>query len=169
MEQKLKLNVKRTTFIGLAFFTILMLWQVYNYYAPLFLQDILIAKFGGKSTDYAYIIGAIMAADNLFGLFMLPIFGNLSDKTNTKYGKRMPFIVVGTVLAAIIFPLIPVFYLNNSLVGIFVTMGLTLLVMNMYIVKDINVTKESFNIYVSGITFVKKFTFSAYVECHLST
>ena len=132
MENKLKLNVKRTTYIGLAFFTILMLWQVYNYYAPLFLEDLLIAKFGGTPEEYAYIIGAIMAADNLFGLFMLPIFGNLSDKTNTKYGKRMPFIVIGTVLAAIIFPLIPVFYLNSSLVGIFVTMGLTLLVMNMY-------------------------------------
>ncbi len=132
MENNLKLNVKRTMFIGLAFFTILMLWQVYNYYAPLFLEDLLIAKFGGEPESYAYIIGAIMAADNLFGLFMLPIFGGLSDKTNTKYGKRMPYIVVGTILAAIIFPLIPVFYLNNSLVGIFITMGLTLLVMNMY-------------------------------------
>ena len=90
MENNLKLNVKRTTFIGLAFFTILMLWQVYNYYAPLFLEDLLIAEFGGEPESYAYIIGAIMAADNLFGLFMLPIFGNLSDKTNTKYGKRMP-------------------------------------------------------------------------------
>ena len=132
MERELKLNTKRTMFIGLAFFTILMLWQVYNYYSPLFLQDILISKFGGESTDYAYIIGAIMAADNLFGLFMLPIFGNLSDKTNTKYGKRMPFIFIGTIFAAIVFPLIPVFYLSNSLVGIFVTMGLTLLIMNMY-------------------------------------
>lgn len=132
MENNLKLNVKRTTFIGLAFFTILMLWQVYNYYAPLFLEDLLITKFGGTPEEYAYIIGAIMAADNLFGLFMLPIFGTLSDKTNTKYGKRMPYIIIGTVLAAVIFPLIPVFYLNSSLVGIFVAMGLTLLVMNMY-------------------------------------
>ena len=132
MERELKLNTKRTTFIGLAFFTILMLWQVYNYYAPLFLEDLLIAKFGGNPEEYAYIIGAIMACDNLFGLFMLPIFGSLSDKTNTKYGKRMPFIFIGTILAAIIFPFIPVFYLNNSLVGVFIAMGLTLLVMNMY-------------------------------------
>ena len=88
MEKELKLNTKRTLFIGLAFFTILMLWQVYNYYAPLFLEDLLIAKFGGTPEEYAYIIGAIMACDNLFGLFMLPIFGNLSDKTNTKYGKE---------------------------------------------------------------------------------
>ena len=132
METKLKLNVKRTMFIGLAFFTILMLWQVYNHYASLFLEDLLVTKFGGKSTDYAYIIGAIMAADNLFGLFMLPLFGGLSDKTNSKYGKRMPYIFVGTILAAIIFPLIPFFYLKNSLVGVFIAMGLTLLVMNMY-------------------------------------
>ena len=132
MERKLELNTKRTIYIGLAFFTILMLWQVYNHYASLFLEDLLINKYGGVSTDYSYLIGAIMAADNLFGLFMLPIFGNLSDKTQTKYGKRIPYIFVGTLLAAIIFPLIPIFYVNNSLVGVFITMGLTLLVMNMY-------------------------------------
>ncbi len=132
MERKLTLNVKRTMYIGLAFFTILMLWQVYNHYASLFLEDLLVTKYGGESTDYAYIIGAIMASDNLFGLFMLPIFGNLSDKTNSKYGKRIPYIIVGTILAAIIFPLIPVFYMKNSLIGVFVTMGLTLIVMNMY-------------------------------------
>lgn len=132
MNKKLTLNVKRTMYIGLAFFTILMLWQVYNHYASLFLEDLLVTKYGGKSTDYAYIIGAIMAADNLFGLFMLPIFGNLSDKTNSKYGKRIPYIIVGTILAAIIFPFIPVFYMKNNLIGVFVTMGLTLLVMNMY-------------------------------------
>lgn len=73
-----------------------------------------------------------MAADNLFGLFMLPIFGNLSDKTNSKYGKRMPYIVIGTIISALIFPLIPIFYMNNSLVGVFIAMGLTLLAMNMY-------------------------------------
>ena len=132
MEKKLQLNVKRTMYIGLAFFTILMLWQVYNHYSALFLEDLLIERYGGESTDYAYIIGAIMAADNLFGLFMLPIFGGLSDKTNTKYGKRIPYIFVGTILAAIIFPIIPVFYIKGSLVGVFITMGLTLLVMNMY-------------------------------------
>lgn len=132
MEKKLELNVKRTMFIGLAFFTILMLWQVYNHYSSLFLEDMLVNKYGGESKDYAYVIGAIMAADNLFGLFMLPIFGNLSDKTNSKYGKRIPYIFVGTILAAIIFPLIPIFYMMNSLIGVFVSMGLTLLVMNMY-------------------------------------
>ena len=78
MEKKIELNVKRTMFIGLAFFTILMLWQVYNHYSSLFLEDMLVNKYGGESKDYAYVIGAIMAADNLFGLFMLPIFGNLS-------------------------------------------------------------------------------------------
>jgi len=132
MERTLKLNTKRTMFIGLSFFTILMLWQVYNHYASLFLEDLLVSKYGGESTDYAYIIGAIMAADNLFGLFMLPIFGNLSDKTTSKYGKRMPYIFMGTILSAIVFPLIPIFYVNNSLVGVFITMGLTLFIMNMY-------------------------------------
>ena len=57
MENKLNLNVKRTMYIGLAFFTILMLWQVYNHYSSLILEDLLIDKYGGVSTDYGYIIG----------------------------------------------------------------------------------------------------------------
>ncbi|MCQ2087191.1 MAG: MFS transporter [Bacilli bacterium] len=133
METKpLKLNTKRTIIIGFAFFGILMLWQVYNTYCPLFLTDILVNKYGGKDTDYQYIVGVMMALDNLFALFMLPLFGALSDKTNTKFGKRMPYIVIGTILSAIVFPLIAVMYTIGSLVGVIVMMCLTLIFMQMY-------------------------------------
>ncbi len=124
-ETKLKLNYKRTFYMGFAFFAILMLWQMYNYYCPLFLET-----FFGK--DKAYLIGLIMAADNLFAVFMLPLFGALSDKTKSKYGRRMPYMIIGMTLSAIIFPFIAVMYYLNSLVGVIVMMGLILLVMNFY-------------------------------------
>lgn len=129
-EKKLKLNYKRTFIIGLTFFTILMLWQMYNYYCPLFLARLLKNTYGDK--DYNYLIGIIMAMDNVLALFLLPLFGNLSDKTHSKYGRRMPFIVVGTIASMILFPLIPLFFAKNSLVGVIVTMGLVLIFMQMF-------------------------------------
>ena len=74
MEQEFKLNYKRTFYMGFAFFAILMLWQMYNYYCPLILKDLL-------GDDKDYLIGIIMAADNMFAIWMLPLFGILSDKT----------------------------------------------------------------------------------------
>lgn len=102
-----------------------MLWQMYNYYCPLFLESML-----GDSK--AYVIGLIMAADNIFAIFMLPLFGSLSDKTHTKWGRRMPYLVVGMIASAICFPLIAVMYYVNSLVGLIIMMGLILIIMNIY-------------------------------------
>lgn len=132
-EQKpLKLNYKRTIYIGLAFFTILMLWQVYNTYCPLFLTDLLMQQYGGEASDYSYIVGVMMALDNILALFMLPLFGHFSDKTKTKLGKRMPFIIAGTVAAIILFPLIPIVFLYNQIVWLFIIMALVVLAMNIY-------------------------------------
>lgn len=118
-----KLNYKRTFFIGCAFFTIMLLWQVYNYMCPLFLEDL------GINDTYK---GLIMAGDNIFALVMLPIFGTLSDKTKTKLGKRMPYILVGTILAAITFPFVAAFGISGNLIGLLITMGLILFFMNIY-------------------------------------
>lgn len=128
-ERTLKLNTKNIIYIGFAFFAILMLWQVYNNYCPLFL-DYLIRKTYGESNSF--VIGVIMAADNLIAIFMLPLFGTLSDKTKTKYGKRMPYIVIGMILSALIFPLIAIMFYIESLTGVILMMGLTLIIMNMY-------------------------------------
>ncbi len=124
-EKNLKLNYKRTFYMGFAFFAILMLWQMYNYYCPLFLET-----FFGK--DQAYLIGIIMAADNLFAVFMLPLFGALSDRTKSKYGRRMPYMVLGMAASAIVFPFIAVMYYLNNLVGVIIMMGLILVIMNAY-------------------------------------
>ena len=87
----MKLDYKRTILIGLAFMSISSFWQIYDNVIPLLLKN----TFDLGET----ITGGIMAADNVLALFLLPVFGALSDKVNTPVGKRMPFILVGTALA----------------------------------------------------------------------
>ncbi len=87
----MKLNYKRTILIGMAFLSISAFWQMYDNIIPLILKN----TFGLGET----ITGTIMAMDNVLALFLLPIFGSLSDKVNTPIGKRMPFILIGTALA----------------------------------------------------------------------
>lgn len=91
----MKLNYRRTILVGFAFLLIMAFWQAYDAIVPL----ILVNKYGMNQT----LSGFIMALDNILALFMLPLFGALSDKTKTKFGKRTPYIVVGTVFAIISF------------------------------------------------------------------
>ena len=95
----MKLNYRRTFLIGLAFLSICAFWQMYDNIIPLILQN----TFGIGET----VTGAIMAADNVLALFLLPVFGALSDRVDTKFGKRMPFIVGGTVLSVIFLMILP--------------------------------------------------------------
>lgn len=95
----MKLNYKRTFLIGLAFLSISAFWQMYDNVIPLILKN----TFGLGET----VTGAIMAADNVLALFLLPVFGSLSDKVNTPFGKRMPFVVVGTALAFVFLMILP--------------------------------------------------------------
>ena len=89
----MKLNAKRTILVGFAFFLISVFWQAYDSTIPVILTN----KFG-MSQAWS---GVIMAADNILAVFLLPLFGSLSDKCDTKYGKRTPFIILGTVIAAL--------------------------------------------------------------------
>ena len=89
----MKLNYKRTIFVGFAFFLICSFWQAYDNTIPLILTN----KFG-MSQAWS---GVIMALDNVLALFMLPLFGAISDKHRGKRGRRTPFIVVGTLIAAV--------------------------------------------------------------------
>ena len=91
----MKLNYKRTMLVGMAFFLILAFWQAYDAIIPLILTN----HFGLSQTAS----GAVMSIDNVLAVFMLPIFGALSDKVNTKYGKRTPFIFFGTIVSVISF------------------------------------------------------------------
>ncbi len=96
----MKLNYRRTFLIGLAFLSISAFWQMYDNIIPLILQG----TFGLGET----ITGVIMAADNVLALFLLPLFGSLSDKVDTRMGKRMPFITTGTILAVVFLMLLSV-------------------------------------------------------------
>ena len=87
----MKLNYKRTILVGFAFFLICAFWQAYDTIIPKILTD----KFGMSQTWS----GVIMALDNVLALFLLPIFGAISDKCKSKRGKRTPFIIIGTMVA----------------------------------------------------------------------
>ena len=90
----MKLNYKRTIFVGFAFFLISAFWQAYDTIVPKIMTD----KFGLAQS----ISGAVMALDNIFALFLLPFFGALSDRIMTKRGRRTPFILIGTLVAALL-------------------------------------------------------------------
>jgi MFS family permease len=94
----MKLNYKRTLLVGFAFFLICAFWQAYDTIIPKILTD----KFGLSQS----VSGAVMAVDNLLALFLLPWFGAISDRTNTRIGKRKPFVIVGTIIACVAFLLL---------------------------------------------------------------
>ena len=89
----MKLNIKRTIFVGFAFFLISLFWQAYDATIALTLTN----KFGMNQ----FWSGVIMALDNILALFLLPLFGTLSDKHKGKRGRRTPFIRFGTAVAAV--------------------------------------------------------------------
>ena len=89
----MKLDYKKTIFVGFAFFLICAFWQAYDTIIPKILTD----KFGMPHS----LSGVIMALDNVLALFLLPLFGTLSDKCESKRGRRTPYIIFGTVLAAV--------------------------------------------------------------------
>lgn len=127
----MKFNYKRTLIVGLAFLSICAFWQMYDNVIPLILTN----TFHLNET-YS---GAIMAADNVLALILLPLFGSLSDKTNTKIGKRMPFILFGTGMAVILMNILPIldnsYYKNASsfkVISFVITLGLLLIAMGTY-------------------------------------
>ncbi len=121
----MKLNKQRTILIGFAFLSICAFWQFYDNEIPKILKYTF--NLGETAT------GVVMALDNVLALFLLPMFGILSDKTNTKIGKRMPFILGGTALAAILlFILITVARPSGSLVFFIFVLLLLLIAMGTY-------------------------------------
>ena len=120
----MKLNYKRTILIGLAFMSILAFWQFYDQVIPYILENIF-----GLSTFSA---NAIMSIDNILAIFMLPLFGALSDKTKTPLGKRTPYILFGTIGAVILMVVMGVFEQSRNFTGFLVALVLILIVMAMY-------------------------------------
>ena len=126
-----KLNYPRTLLVGLAFLSICSFWQMYDTVIP----KILTNTFGMNET----LTGAVMAADNVLALFLLPLFGTLSDRADTKIGKRMPFILFGTGCAVVLMNILPL--LDNGYyaapgafktVSFIIVLGLLLVAMGTY-------------------------------------
>lgn len=126
-----KLNTPRTLLVGLAFLSICAFWQMYDNVVPLILGE----TFHMNET----FTGAIMAADNILALFLLPLFGSLSDRADTRIGKRMPFILFGTGCAVILMNVLPL--LDNGYyaapdtfktVSFVIVLGLLLVAMGTY-------------------------------------
>ena len=127
----MKLNTKRTVLVGFAFLSICAFWQMYDNLVP----KILTETFGiGESLS-----GIIMAADNVLALFLLPLFGGLSDKCTSKLGRRRPFILYGTLAAVVLMMALPL--LTDSYhatpaawktVCFIITLGLLLITMGTY-------------------------------------
>lgn len=106
----MKLKTKQTIYVGIAFLIICMFWQVYD----AVVAKMLINSFGLNQ----FWSGVVMALDNILALFMLPLFGALSDKTNTKWGKRIPYIFIGIIVAAVLFTGVALidYYQHNLLI-----------------------------------------------------
>ncbi len=120
----MKLNNKRTITVGLAFMSICAFWQVYDGIIPLILKDTF--QIGDTAA------GVVMALDNILALFMLPLFGTLSDRTHTRIGRRMPYILGGTAVACVAMLFIPIADRLYSLPLMMAALGVVLLAMATY-------------------------------------
>ncbi|MDR2931252.1 MAG: MFS transporter [Propionibacteriaceae bacterium] len=127
----MKLNTRRTILVGFAFLSICAFWQMYNSVIPLILTD----TFHLPETWS----GVIMAADNVLALFLLPLFGAISDRSRSRWGRRRPFILFGTLAAValmLVLPLLDDSYAaqpsTSRLVGFIVVLGLLLIAMGTY-------------------------------------
>lgn len=120
----MKLDNKRVIFVGFAFMAISAFWSVYDSIIPLILKNTF------ELNDA--VSGVVMALDNVLALFMLPLFGALSDKVNTRWGRRVPFIFCGTIGACLFTLLMPIAERSASLPFFMVALFLTLLCMATY-------------------------------------
>lgn len=121
-----RLNYGKTFLLGFGFFGVMVIWAVYNAFVPLFLAN----KFGLD----AAVIGFFMTLDNIAALFLQPVIGSISDRTRTKIGRRLPFMLTGAPLAGIAFafaPLVAIPMLNipeNARLPLFVVCTMTFMI-----------------------------------------
>ena len=120
----MKLNYKRTVLIGFAFMSILAFWQFYDQVVPYLLEKV----FGLKTFD----ANAIMSIDNILAIFMLPLFGAISDRTRTRLGKRTPYILFGTIAAFILMFVLAFMVQKVNFWGFFIALMAILVVMAIY-------------------------------------
>lgn len=113
----MKFNYKKTFILGFGMLSIMMCTTLYETFVPIFLH---------KYIDKAWLIGFLMTIDNYLSLFIQPLIGRVSDKTRTRYGRRLPFMLIGMPLAAIMVCLIPVPRSFTSLILVIVLFNLVM-------------------------------------------
>ncbi len=121
---KMKLNYKRTILIGLSFMSILAFWQFYDQVIPYILENVFHLE--------TFAANAIMSIDNVLAIFMLPLFGAISDRTNTRMGKRTPYILFGTIAAVILMVVLALFERERHFWGFFFALLALLITMAVY-------------------------------------
>lgn len=120
----MKLNYKRTFLIGFAFMSICAFWQLYDNLVPLILSK----TFGLGET----LTGSVMALDNVLALFLLPLFGTLSDKTHTRLGRRIPYLLAGTLFAVTFMIFLPLADQMEHFLFFIISLAVVLLAMGSY-------------------------------------
>ena len=120
----MKLNYKRTILIGLAFMSILAFWQFYDQVIPYLLEE--------KFNNSTLMTRVYMALDNVLAVFMLPLFGRLSDKTKTRLGKRTPYVLYGTIAAVISICVLAYYENKSNFTGFIITLMVLLVAMAVY-------------------------------------
>ncbi len=120
----MKLNYKRTVLIGFAFMSILAFWQFYDQVIPYVLEN----RFGLGTLKS----NAIMAVDNVLAIFMLPLFGAISDRTRSRLGKRTPYVLFGTIAAVVLLVILGFFEESRNFIGFITVLMALLLVMAVY-------------------------------------
>jgi len=108
-----RMHLGRTLVLSFAFFTVLLAWSYFNFKVPLLLDEI-IPALSGKDT----IIGVIMAIDNFLAIILQPWFGSLSDRTQSRFGRRIPYITLGTLFSTFFFVAIPLMQTIAGIVAI---------------------------------------------------
>lgn len=102
-----KLNLKRTLLISLGFLSVLIALSYYNFMVPLLLYDMIPEDFKFFFIGQNILVGGIMTIDNILAVALQPYFAALSDRTESKFGRRMPFIIVGVLSCAFFFAVAP--------------------------------------------------------------
>ncbi len=147
MEKKLEFSRSKTFLLGFGFLGVSMIWAMYNAYLPIFLKKTFNLSFSA--------VGAIMTIDNVFAILLLPFLGALSDSTNTRIGKRRPYILVGAPLAMIFFIMIPYVNMMQNLALMMLTVICMNLSMALYRTPVIalmpDITPSKFRSYANGI------------------
>lgn len=120
----MKLDYRLTVLVGLGFMTVSAFWSLYDFVIPMIMLKAF--EFGDTMA------GVIMSLDNVLALFMLPLFGMLSDNTSARMGRRMPYILGGTAMAVVSMLIIPYAVMANKLGLFIVALALALLSMSLY-------------------------------------